>query len=185
MWALAWRPVPIRWRGFARIPAESDLSISRTGHRNRPKVTPSCSEKVRLSGKPFSKLPKAPAEPSTTSSNRKVADSPNLKPRAAACSPSGSFVQYEAIRAGRRPHTKFARMWTSGCQGSSRYSHPRHHSRKQRRQNCGLATISPTLFRWQRGEGHKQVQTAIAHIGPHKLSIRQCRGGHGFIDVGP
>src|SRR5216683_2519982 len=92
MWARAWRQAPIQWRGFAQIRAESGLSISKTGRRKRRKATPFCSGKARQSGKTFSKRPKARAGPSTTSSSRKAADSRNLKPRAAACSPSGSSI---------------------------------------------------------------------------------------------
>src|SRR6266699_3670669 len=95
MWALVWRPAPIRWRGFARIRAESVLSISKTGHRNRRRVIQFCSVKVLQSGKTFSKQPKVRVEWSITYWSRKAAGFPNSRPHAAACSPSGSCIQHD------------------------------------------------------------------------------------------
>src|SRR5258707_12199592 len=98
MWARAWKPVPIRWRGFARIRAESARSISRIGHRKRRKATAFCSGKARQSGKTFLKRLKALAESSTTSSSRKAAAFLNSTPRAAACNPIGSSIQLDASK---------------------------------------------------------------------------------------
>src|SRR5260370_19165090 len=93
MWARAWKRVQIPQPGFARIQGEFALSISRIGHRNPRRVTRSCSGKAPPTGKTFSKQPKVEAEWSITCSSRKAAGFRKSKPRAAACSLSGSFVR--------------------------------------------------------------------------------------------
>src|SRR5260370_26599072 len=88
MWALVWRPALTLWLGYGRIRAESARSISRTGHRNRQKVTRFCLGKVLQSGKTFLKQRRAPAGAENNQINKKERRDPNPQNPPPASQPS-------------------------------------------------------------------------------------------------
>src|SRR5215467_5859903 len=88
MWAHAWKLEAIRSRGSGPTPDAFTPSIVKTGLPIPTLATRLCSEKERQIGKESFRQPRALAESSTISSNRKEAATRNWKPHAAASKPS-------------------------------------------------------------------------------------------------